>query len=97
MQHMQTTPSLPLSLPLNLAGLTLEGHSGMAPEFFKSLEIMPCIYFLNFCFLALQIPCQCPCMTLWENKLFLLVCTSHSIVQVFNLFLFLMWWGDTIS
>ena len=42
----------------------------MVPELFKSLEITPCIYFLNCCFLALQIPCQCPCMTLWENELF---------------------------
>jgi len=38
--HADYSPSLPLYLPLNLAGLTLEGHSGMVPELFKSLEII---------------------------------------------------------
>lgn len=40
---MQTTPfpcPSPYLSPLNPADLTLEGHSGMVPELFKSLEII---------------------------------------------------------
>jgi hypothetical protein len=48
-QHVQTThfPYPSPDLSHNLAGLTVEGHCGMALYIFISLKIVPWIYFLN--------------------------------------------------